>query len=243
MKLSEIVDRALFYVSVPKCVACGVPLDHSDNVYCKDCLPEFWAAFGRDCSVCFKPLCECSCSNKYLVSKKVKKVVKLFRYIQREENYCSNSLIYSLKKDNRRDVLELASSLLSDALLLSIEKPSEYIFTNVPRRRSAIIKRGFDHAAMLSRAVAKKLGGEYRALFISKASKAQKTLTGIARHKNAVFDIKSEADLDGKSVIIIDDVITSGSSIGAVAELAASIGAGRIVAAALGIAYKDDLFG
>ena len=243
MKFSELIERALFYVSVPKCISCGEKLDFTSKVYCPDCKLELFDAYSRNCSRCNNILSECTCSNKYLKSNRVRTVIKLFRYIQREENYVANSLVYSLKKDNRRDVLALASEKLSLAIFRAEEKCGEFIFTNVPRRRSAIIKRGFDHAAMLAKATAKRLGAEYMALFTSKAKSAQKTLSPDERRTNASFKLKKNVSLKGKTVVIIDDVITTGSSVGACAKLAYSMGAKRVIAAALGIAYKDEYEG
>lgn len=240
MKPAEILKRALFYISVPKCISCGEKLEFTSKVYCPKCKLELFDAYNRSCSRCFKILSECNCSNEYLKTKRVKNIIKLFRYIQREENYVANSLIYSLKKDNRKDCLELASSQLSEAISRSEKNPNEYIFTNVPRRRTAIIKCGFDHAALLSKETARLLGAEYLSLFKSKSKTAQKTLKTAERRKNAKFIPKKNISLKGKTVIIIDDVITSGSSVGACAELAYSLGAKRVIAAALGIAYKDE---
>lgn len=243
MKLSELIERTLFYVSVPKCISCGKKLEFTSKVYCPDCKLELFDAYSRNCSRCNKILSECQCSNEYLKSERIRTVIKLFRYIQREENYVANSLIYSLKKDNRKDVLTLASEKLSEAILSAEDKCGEYIFTNVPRRRAAVIKRGFDHAGMLAKAIAKRLSADYKALFVSRSKAAQKTLTKSERRTNASFKIKKNLSLSGKTVVIVDDVITTGSSVGACAGLAYSMGAKRVIAAAIGIAYKDEYDG
>lgn len=240
MKFSEIVERIVYYVSVPKCISCGEKLDFASKVYCPDCELELFDAYNRNCSRCNKILSECCCSNAYLKSKRIKNVIKLFRYIQREENFVANSLIYSLKKDNRRDCLALAADMLSNAILKAEPQCKEFIFTNVPRRRSAIIKRGFDHAALLAKAISKRLGAEYVPLLKSKTKRAQKTLTSSERKSNASFMIRTNVSLKGMTVVIIDDVITTGSSVGACGELCYSLGAKRVIAASLGIAYKDE---
>lgn len=239
MKFSEFIEHAVFYISVPKCISCNEKLDFTSKVYCPECKLELFDAYSRECSKCFKVLSQCTCSNEYLKSKRVKQVIKLFRYIQREENYAANSLIYSLKKDNRRDCLELASDMLCHSLLNAFDNFDNIILTNVPRRRIAIIKRGFDHASMLSKRIAKKLNATYIPLFVSKTKKAQKSLGPVERRKNPNFTLRANKTLDGKTVVIVDDVITTGASIGACADLAYSLGARNVVAAALGIAYKD----
>lgn len=241
MKLRELISRALFYVSVPKCVSCGEYLSYNDLALCPKCSSEFEEIKTRSCSICSKRLSECSCSNEYLSRHFIKRVIKVFRYVQREENLPANSLIYSLKRDDRADVQKLCALELSAAIKNSLDTPSEYIITNVPRRRSAIIKYGLDHAATLARRVADILGAEYKSLLTSNSKRPQKKMHGEERLYNVNFDIKRDIDLTGKRIIIIDDVITTGASMGAAAMLLRSLGAKTIVAASLSIAYKDDL--
>lgn len=144
-----------------------------------------------------------------------------------------------MKKDNRKDVLEVCTQELVAAIRNSVDNPNEYIITNIPRRKAEIIDKGLDQAELLARAIAARLGAEYMPILKSLSKKSQKTLERADRLKNANFAIKSEADLTGKSVIIVDDVITTGASMGTAAALIRSLGAKNITAAALGIAYRD----
>ena len=239
MKFKNIRDTILFYLSVPKCVSCKTRLSRFDKALCPACLREYKDVLSRNCSVCAEPLNRCSCSNKYLDAHYIHKLVKVFRYVKRDP-MPSNNLIYSLKRDNRRDVLEFLRDELCDAIVHSVDNPSEYVFTNVPRRREAIVRYGIDHAALLAKSVAKKLSAEYYQPIKSKVKKAQKKMMGVERLKNARFKLKMRAkSLCGKKVIIIDDIVTTGSSMGTVAMLLRALGAKKIVGAAISVAYKD----
>ena len=239
INIKEISDRALFALSVPKCVCCRERLDYGQNAFCPKCYSEFEEIKTRNCSRCSKKLSECDCSNAYLEAHFVRRVVKSFRYLIREETNAANALVFSLKKDNRKDVLNLCTKEMAAAIRNSIEAPESYILTNVPRRRAAIIEYGIDHSALLAEAVAKELRAEYIPLLKSQSQKPQKSLERKERLKNVEFDLIKEIDLTGKSVIIVDDIITTGASMGAAAALLRSLGAKNIVAAALAIAYKD----
>jgi ComF family protein len=151
-------------------------------------------------------------------------------------------LIYRLKRDNRHDVVEFLVDELKESLLNKNISFENTIFTNVPRRRVSVRKYGFDHAEVLARALAKDLGTEYKKLLVSKAKRDQKKSQGKdERIKNAEFDYKRNApDITGKSVIIVDDIITTGASISACATLLKGLGAKRIAALALSIAYSDE---
>lgn len=239
MKISRFMDRVLFALSVPQCVGCKTRLNYGELAFCPKCSSEFEEFKTRNCSRCGRVLNRCDCSNEFLRSHYVKRVIKCYRYLDREEARAGNRFIYSLKRDNRYDVLERAASELACAILNSVEHPEEYIITNVPRRQDAIVEYGIDHSALLARAVADKLSCEHLELLRSRARKEQKTLEIEDRFKNADFYISKDIDLAGRSVIIVDDIITTGASIGKAASLIRSMGARDIIAACLAIAYKD----
>lgn len=240
MNIREIKDRVLFALSVPKCICCNERLDYGQKAFCPKCSAEYEDFKTRNCSRCAKMLQECSCSNEYLRGHFVGKTVKSFRYLVRDDYKAANSLIFSMKKDNREDVLDICADEMIKSIKNSIPNPEDYIITNVPRRKAAIIEYGIDHSALLAEEVAKRLEAKYIPLLKSNSKKAQKSLEHSERMKNANFDLIKNIDLTGKSVIIVDDVITSGASMGSAAALIRSLGCKNIVAASLGIAYKDD---
>lgn len=239
MNIKALSDRVLFTLSVPKCVGCREPLDFGQKAFCPKCSAEFEEIKTRNCSRCAKKLNFCTCSSEHLEAHFIRQVIKCFRYFARDEVNAANALIFSLKKENRRDVLELCTKELATAIRNSVPNPEQYVITNIPRRKSEIVDKGFDQAGILAVSLAKELGAEYVSILTSLSKKPQKSLEGVDRLKNANFAIKSEVDLSGKSVIIVDDVITTGASMGNAAALIRSLGAKKIIAASLGIAYKD----
>lgn len=242
MKFKVLLDKFLFMCSVPKCVCCGSKLLYGDRGLCADCLKVYNEHKKRNCPRCAKILSECFCSSEYLVAHGIKHTVKLFRYAKTEESMPSNYLIYSLKQDNRNDVIDFFAEELTASITNSINlKKGKYIITSVPRRKRAIVNYGFDHAEVLAKRVAKALGVEYRQFLVSKSKKPQKSVVGESRLYNAKFDYKSKKDisLKGYTVIIIDDVITTGASMSSSATLIKGYKPSRVIAAALGIAYKD----
>ena len=236
----KLIDNLLYYISVPKCACCGERLSKDELALCKECKEEYNNVLRRNCSVCAKPLYECPCTNDYLDSHYIHKVIKVFRYVIKE-NLPTNALIYSLKKDNRRDVLKYLSSELADSIAYSVKAPEAYVFTSVPRRKASVIKYGIDHAELLARAVAKRLGAKYKKVLISKSKSEQKRAgSREERLKNTEFRIKKKSiDLSGNNVILIDDIITTGASMSAAAMLLKGLGAKQIIGASLAIAYKD----
>jgi len=240
MNIHELWDRALFYLSVPECVSCKTKLDYGVLALCPECYSVYKKIASRNCSRCAKLLSECTCPGELLDKNRVRTVVKLFRYISREENICANSLIYSLKRDNRKDVLEFCVKEMVAPLKNAFSSFENVVFTNVPRRRSAIIKYGMDHAGLLAKTLAEEVGASYMSLLKSKSRKAQKSLRRDERIENTRFVLRSKTgQLNGKTVVVIDDVITSGASVVEAARVIRDLHPKKIAAAAIAIAYKD----
>ena len=144
-----------------------------------------------------------------------------------------------MKKRSRKDVTDFFSDELIGAIKNSVSDFSDTVITNVPNRKSEIRERGMDHAAVLAKAVAQKLGIEYRPLLVSLSKYAQKSLTAAERLSNADFDLITDESLKGKTVIIIDDIVTTGASMGKSATMIKALGPKRIIGACLAIAYFD----
>jgi len=176
MTFHEFIDRFLFLISVPKCVSCDTILDYGERGICSSCRKEYESAKTRDCSRCAKLISYCTCSNFYLERHYIKNLAKVFRYVKGNEDSPTSALIYSLKQDNRKDVVEfLAGELLPSIINLTegIDK-EKIIITSVPRRRTSINKYGFDHAMLLAKRVSKLLSVPYIQFLVSKSQKHKK---------------------------------------------------------------------
>lgn len=244
MNFQEFVERALFLLSVPKCVCCKEPLDFEDKALCKTCMRGYLETKTRDCSRCAKILSRCTCSNFFLAKHGVKRLIKLFRYETYKEMDPASYLVYSLKQDNRRDTFHFTSEELTAAIRANLDlegREDSFLITNVPRRRSKIIEYSYDHAEVLARRIAHNLGIEYFQVLTSKSKKAQKETHGIERVHNAQFEYKpgKSTSLKGKTVILIDDIVTTGASLSACAKLIRALGCRNVIGATLGIAYRD----
>ena len=137
--IKELYRKIIFYTTVPKCVCCKEMLSINDKALCLNCIKEYEQSKERICSVCFSRLPECKCSNHYLKSHMMPKLIKLFRYkpsSDPNEKIAANELIYNIKRVKRRDLLDF----ISDEMIVAIKhslKPADYVITNVPRKRRA----------------------------------------------------------------------------------------------------------
>jgi predicted amidophosphoribosyltransferase len=95
--------------------------------------------------------------------------------------------------------------------------------TTVARRR----QRGFDHAELLARSVARGLSVPARSLLRREPGPPQTGLAAAARRRGPVFAAARRAS---RSVLLVDDVATTGATLAAAAAALRGAGAQRVVA-------------
>ena len=111
------------------------------------------------------------------------------------------------------------------------------LFTYPPRRSSARRRDGFDQAKRLAKALAETCGGNFATLIRRprRPAREQKRLDAAGRAENAHLAyalIPSAAEsLQGRTVVICDDVCTTGSTLNRCAHLLVEAGAGLVILA------------
>ncbi len=117
---------------------------------------------------------------------------------------------------------------LLDATVPIIPEPLTVV--TVPTIPKHIRTRGFDHAAMVARAFAKRRGLPYQPIITRQANSVQRTAPNRrARQQQAAaaFAIKDNTHISGR-YIILDDVCTTGATLMSVATLLKSAGADEV---------------
>ncbi|WP_261944363.1 ComF family protein [Pseudomonas sp. LRP2-20] len=110
--------------------------------------------------------------------------------------------------------------------------PTPDLLLPVPLARRRLRQRGFNQAGMLGRWLSKALAIECdeRLLLRTRETPAQQRLDARGRQRNLrqAFALASEASLKGRHVAVIDDVLTTGATAQAIAQLLRHAGARRI---------------
>lgn len=156
----------------------------------------------------------------------------------------ARDLVHGLKYADRQDVCRLLARWLvmaGEPLLRHAD-----LLLPVPLHRWRLFHRRFNQAALLADHVADLTGvpSEPLALVRVKATSQQVGLTREQRRSNmvAAFEVPPDAVavIDGRNVVVVDDVITTGATVNACAKALKRAGAASVDVIAVAMALEGE---
>ena len=241
MKLIDILKRMFVERD---CVICGDPISYeSEEPICEDCEEDWCKLLTTRCNICGKERELCHCLPKQIKEISNGHAIWCVFY-DNEINPKANKIFFDLKKYGYRILVNLIADIIVRALISSCcaldVKYKRYAITYVPRRRVVKHQRMFDQSEKLAKAIGKRLGIPVFSCLENKSWKEQKKLNKHERIENArkAYRMKKNAKLEYEYIFLVDDIITSGSSMRACADLLYENGAINVIPVAFA---KDNI--
>ncbi len=214
----------------PRCAACGdvLPRGSESRALCDACLAAFRDEVGRGCEACGVPFAECRCRPRDFVPDEF---VFALPY-DRKEGICRKMILACKNRKNHAVMEEIAALVVSAAEKRGILS-SEVLLTYVPRSPEKEIHTGVDQAEELAKAVAAQTGLPLVRLlghrFLGKEQKA-KTLKERRFGTDGAYYLLSGGEwIVGRTVLLVDDVVTTGATANACATCLRKAGAERVL--------------
>ena len=232
MKLINLFFNILY---PPRCIFCGksIPPDTLKDT-CAECantLP-YCRAYQR-CSRCGKPMSEGSshiCRRCLTQKHYATKITSVFAYTDRAKR-----AVIAFKREHNAWMAGTLSIYIADMVMLDFAGVDFDAVISVPPRIKGIKESHFDQADYLAATVAERLGLPYirRAMKQTKKLRKQSSLSYDERFNNVKgnFTVIKRNSVKGKTILLIDDVCTSGASIEECARALKDAGAFRVYAA------------
>lgn len=213
-------QKCLRYLIPPRCGGCGVLLDPSDpGDLCGTCQAKWDQLLAEPCPRCRKPAAACTCQASELATLSDVTHLSLLFYKHYDKERLSDQMLYQAKRKENANSRYVFAACLSENLLAYAEEHnislSNYVILYPPRSEENLRKYGFDHAALLSRDIARLCGMQHRSLFRRKGGEEQKLFDATARRENAESTIflKNPPSKAATGFVLFDDVVTTGATV------------------------------
>lgn len=207
----------------PRCLSC----DKFGDWVCKNCWEEIELIKTPICYRCYQ------LSEGFKLCATCRRQQALNRVIVCAHWHASlKKIVYGLKYRRVRVVVNLLGTLLSQAIDGFISN-QDVIIVPVPLHRSRYWQRGFNQAESLARVVAEQNHWPIAtALIRSKPTLPQFGLNKMTRKHNlsGAFLLRQgyHSLINGKTVIIVDDIVTTGSTLNECAKILRQSGAKEV---------------
>ena len=233
----------------PVCRNCGerqrVFTREAPAVLCSRCLRQWEEQKKESCGECRCTHTDCRCMPEAVQTSGAQMLIHLAEYRPDKKNIAS-VLVLRCKDHNDRDVFHFLADQLAEPLRSILDGTEESLrtcyVTYVPRRRAAVRATGHDHAKQIAHMLAHELTLPCETLLRRKPmTKQQKSLGAAEREKNASasFELERKASLANRTIVLIDDVCTTGASLATCANLLHNAGSARVICAVVARTGKD----
>jgi ComF family protein len=218
-----LLERLLSLIAPHECINCGT----EGSLLCAWCVPDACADLPDTCYRCHKLSAESKVCGSCRKSSSLSHV-----WVRTEYDGISKELLRRYKFDRAQGAAPLIAQLISEKLPYL---PSDTLVTYVPTVTSHIRQRGYDHALGLARELAN--DHQLRLITILRRH-GQARQVGSRRQQRQeqlkdAFSVKSEYLVKGKTILLVDDIVTTGATLEAAAKCLKQAGAKRIYATTL----------
>ena len=241
--MHKLFKRILNLVYVPTCVNCKTRLYESDRCLCDDCFDKYLDEREKYCDFCGMSAHMCMCQPHNMMINGCVDYRKLVFYPAGKKQNVVRSIVYSVKRRNNVPLAKFVAKEIANEDKYSYGEDT--IVTYCPRSIKNRKKYGYDHARLIAKEYADIKGITFAdALKRNPFHKGteQKLLNYSQRAANMqkAFFVKKEADVRGKTVILIDDVVTSGATMGECMSMLYDAGVKNVICRSFAQTYKKN---
>jgi competence protein ComFC len=242
--LPFLAERLLQFLLPAQCPCCLIFLEEGQRGFCSRCLSHIRWIEPPFCSVCGTPFA--SPDTGIHLCNGCMKIEKHFR-TARALGYYENTLrecIHSWKYEGKTQFTRYFGRWMADGVQRYWGLAAAFdVIIAVPLQRDRLRQRGFNQSILLAREISRVTRIPYwkRAFEKSRPTPPQVALSGADRERalRGVFRVTKGSGLTGKSVLLLDDVYTTGATVNECAKELMAAGAKTVDVLTLAHAIKN----
>lgn len=219
MDIKGLINSLLDLIYPRKCTFCRRIMDEQPGYTCPDCREKLPYNFDKPLRTkrgltCYAPL---------IYKDEVKAALRRYKF--------GNLPAYS------RTFGELMAEHIAES------NACFDVITWVPLGRKKLRKRGYDQALLLAQVVGEKSGRPVEGLLKKTGSNSTQSLITDPNKRrenvSGVYSLKKGAAVEGRRILLIDDIVTTGSTLSECVGVLEAAGAGSVVCLAAATASRD----
>jgi ComF family protein len=222
--LHRVGKLLLDYALPPRCAGCGDVIDEV-GAFCQPCWSNIEWLGNSGCNRCGLPLAGTeieTCGRCLAEPPKLERIRAAVAY-----DDLPRSIALKLKYGRK---VALARTMARYMMPLRGDWPADAVVVPVPLHRWRLWGRGFNQSALVARELARLWGlrADVEGLRRTRRTRPLKGLNHVQRRKAVSGAFKAPSRVSGRTVILIDDVLTSGSTAEACARALRRAGARQV---------------
>lgn len=249
MRIKHLISNLLF---PPKCSNCQSLLDikieeKTTDTLCPLCRIHYENEKKRECGFCGLSMQFCRCMPNNMERAQCSCLLKLISYRPQDESFPIRQFLYAVKRRDDKIYFSFVAEQIRVMLISEMRAkglmPEECVITYLPRAGKNKAEHGFDQGFSLARELSRVTGIELIECFDRRrGAQEQKNLNQYERRLNmrSAYEVRDvERYIKDKTVILVDDIVTTGASMAACARLAFSKGAYDVIGISIALTEKD----
>jgi len=226
------IERLLQFFLPPQCHCCEKFLEERQKGLCPDCLSRIRWIEAPFCSVCGTPFVSEEINNHPCGACLTKrKYFTMARALGRYEGSLQET-IHRWKYEGKITLTSILGEWMAEGLNRYWGSHSFDLLIPVPLHRERLQERGFNQALLLVKELNRWTGIPYRKRLLQKKRPTlpQVHLSGKEREKGVrgSFHLLGRKALEGKSILLVDDVYTTGATVNECSKVLLAGGAARV---------------
>ena len=209
-----------------RCAGCGTIVDVAHS-FCGECWKQIEFLGDSGCASCGLPLQATDAEQCVVCLARPPRIQRTRSAVAYDE--VSRSIAIRLKYGRK---VALAQTMARYMAPLIGTRDEQLLLVPVPLHRTRLWQRGFNQSALVAREIGRATGfrSEPRLLRRIKRTPPLKGMSLLQRRRivAGAFEVDPAADLQGRTVVLVDDVLTTGSTANACARALKRAGAARV---------------